>query len=120
MRRDFTFIDDVVNVFTELINRSKADDEPMYNIPNAGDQRAVTMGVFASIIERLNDNNTIRNFSPTELVDVFTAFSYTKRLKSYAGFTPDTELENGLQKTIERYWSRIGPNGNDMFILNVN
>ena len=116
MRRDFTYIDDVVEGVVRLLplpptpspdwNPAKPDPASgpcPYAVYNIGNNNAVTLDVFISTLEDALGKKAIRNLLPMQPGDVRATYADIDRLRAKVGFSPATPLEEGIRRFTEWY-----------------
>jgi UDP-glucuronate 4-epimerase len=105
MRRDFTYVDDIVEgVVRVLVRPPRADaDHAPYAIYNIGNHDAVDLGAFIALLERLLGRRAIRNERPMQPGDVEATYAAIDRLQQATGFAPHTPLADGLARFVAWY-----------------
>jgi UDP-glucuronate 4-epimerase len=116
MRRDFTYIDDIVDGIFKLIpiipepnpawNGSKPDSATSfapYRLFNIGNNQPVELLRFIEIIEDKLGKKAIKNFMPIQPGDVPETYADVDDLIQVAGFKPNTPIEEGIGKFVEWY-----------------
>jgi UDP-glucuronate 4-epimerase len=105
MRRDFTYVDDIVEgVVRVLVRPPRADaDHAPYAIYNIGNHDAVDLGAFIALLERLLGRRAIRNERPMQPGDVEATYAAIDRLQQATGFAPHTPLAEGLARFVAWY-----------------
>jgi UDP-glucuronate 4-epimerase len=113
MRRDFTFIDDIVEGIIKLLNHPPLPDpnripDPStsyapYKIYNIGNNNPVRLMDFISTLENLIDKKASIEFLPMQPGDVKETYADITDLHKTAGFSPATPLEIGLSQFVEWY-----------------
>ena len=110
MRRDFTYVDDIVAGVVRTLERppsGDADDAP-YAIYNIGNHAAIELGTFVATLERLLGRRAIRNARPMQPGDVEATYASIDRLQQATGFAPRTSLDEGLARFVEWYRGYYG------------
>src|SRR6185295_7533052 len=76
MRRDFTYVDDIVEGIVRVIDRAPAagDGGAPYAIYNIGNHEAVELDTFISMLEGLLGRTAIREYLPMQPGDVPATF----------------------------------------------
>ncbi len=100
-KRDFIYIDDVVEAFLTIIEHCAGTHRGFTNY-EIGTNRAVTINQFVTLVKRLSDNtNTHLNFGalPYRENEVMESFVDTTEIVKL-GWKPAVSLEDGLMKTI--------------------
>jgi UDP-glucuronate 4-epimerase len=105
MRRDFTYVDDVVEGVIRVLARpphADADAAP-HAVYNIGHHEAVELETFIALLERLLGRPAIRNPRPMQPGDVPATCAAIDRLREATGFVPKTPLEEGLFRFVDWY-----------------
>lgn len=116
MKRDFTYIDDIVESMVRLIDHIPLADEVwdgfepdpassnapyrLYNIGNSNPENLMDM---IGCIEGSLGLEADKNFMPMQPGDVYSTFADTKALEDAVGFKPKTPLREGVEKFVEWY-----------------
>jgi UDP-glucuronate 4-epimerase len=103
MRRDFTYIDDIVEGVVRVLERpprANADAGPPCAIYNIGNNEAVELETFIGVLERLLGRAAIRDYQPMQPGDVPATFASIERLRAATGFAPHTPLDEGLARFV--------------------
>jgi len=114
--RDFTYIDDVIEVIFRLIRRSqiktiesnvnfsnKSQEKIPYEIFNIGNSKSINILKFLEILEKEIGKKAEKDFIPMQLGDVIETFADTKKIEDFIGFKPNTNLDTGIKKFVEWY-----------------
>lgn len=113
MKRDFTFIDDIVKGIIELIGKPPAkqasnitaSDAP-FKVYNIGNNNPVTLRQFIEAIEAAVGKKAIENLLPMQAGDVPITYADVDELEQATGFRPSTSIEDGLEKFVKWYKSK--------------
>jgi UDP-glucuronate 4-epimerase len=113
MRRDFTYIDDIVEGIVKLIDYpptpdSSRDIDPStshapYKIYNIGNNSPVRLMDFINTLETIIGKKAEIEFLPMQPGDVKETYADITDLQEAAGFSPATPLEIGLGHFVEWY-----------------
>jgi UDP-glucuronate 4-epimerase len=105
MRRDFTFVDDVVEGIVRVTDRPPPDQPPgaPYAVYNIGNHEAVDLEAFIAILERLLGRRAIKEYAPMQPGDVPATYAAIDRLAAATGFAPHTPLAEGLAQFVAWY-----------------
>ncbi|WP_405080390.1 NAD-dependent epimerase [Paenibacillus chitinolyticus] len=116
MRRDFTYIDDIVQGIIQLLGKVPNDNRltlessdntnptgAPYALYNIGNNKPVELLEFIRIIERQLTKEAIIEFHPMQDGDVKETFADISALQRDTGFVPTTSIEEGLKKFVEWY-----------------
>lgn len=117
MRRDFTYIDDIVEGVVRVTERTPQPnpewrgDAPdpstspaPYRIYNIGNNNAVELGRFIEILEDCLGRKAVRNLMPMQPGDVEATYADVDDLIRDTGFKPHTPLEQGVGEFVR--WFR--------------
>ena len=114
MRRDFTYVDDIVEGVVRVLDRPPAADPSgaaPHAIYNIGHHEAVELETFISTLERLIGKPAIRDYQPMQPGDVPATYASIDRLRAATGFVPTTTLDDGLARFVAWYRSWQAPSG---------
>jgi UDP-glucuronate 4-epimerase len=104
MRRDFTYIDDIVEGVVRVLERPPAPDAGApYAVYNIGNHDAVELTTFIATLERLLGRTAIRQYEPMQPGDVPATYAAIDRLAALTGFAPRTPLADGLARFVAWY-----------------
>ncbi|MFT5832216.1 MAG: UDP-glucuronate 4-epimerase [Candidatus Paceibacteria bacterium] len=98
MRRDFTYIDDIVEGFTLALNKPLG-----YEIVNLGNGRPVELLHFVELLEKALGKTAEKNLLPMQQGDVFETYADTSKAKELLGFQAKTNFEEGIQNFADWY-----------------
>jgi UDP-glucuronate 4-epimerase len=118
MRRDFTYVDDIVEGILRVLDRPAEPDpafNPMqpdparsdapYRIFNIGNSSPVQLMTYIETLEGNLGREAIKNFLPLQQGDVPASDADTSQLKSATGFAPSTPVREGIRRFVEWYRS---------------
>jgi UDP-glucuronate 4-epimerase len=97
MRRNFTYIDDIVKGVMLTLNTPAA-----YEIYNIGNSRAENLLDFIHEIECNCDKKAIMNFLPMQPGDVPETVADITKLRKL-GYDPATNIDEGVKRFVEWY-----------------
>lgn len=106
LKRDFTYIDDIVESISRLttLSLNENNNNASYSrILNLGNQHPVWVRDFVAILENNIGKQAIINSMPMQPEDVYITFADTHETEELTGFTPNTPLEVGLKHFIDWY-----------------
>jgi UDP-glucuronate 4-epimerase len=106
MRRDFTYVDDVVEGVVRVLARAPVASPTgaaPYAIYNIGNHTAIELESFIGELERLLGKRAVREYLPLQPGDVPATFAAIDRLAALTGFAPTTPLATGLQRFVTWY-----------------
>ena len=116
MRRDFTYIDDIVAGVLACIDRPPVDDGAVkpggsvapHALYNIGNNRPEKLMRFIEIIEQATGKTAVRDFQPIQPGDVPATFADIDVIAQDRGYAPTTPLAAGLPKFVEWYRDYYG------------
>jgi UDP-glucuronate 4-epimerase len=121
MRRDFTFIDDIVEGVVRVVdrpatpNRDWTGDAPdpgtsaaPYRLYNIGNNSPVELMRFIEILETELGRKAKLNMLPIQPGDVPATCADVEDLSRDTGFSPDTPIEEGIARFVEWYREYYG------------
>jgi UDP-glucuronate 4-epimerase len=116
MRRDFTYVDDIVDGIINLIpnipkpnpgwngeHPDSATSFAPYQLFNIGNNQPVELLRFIEVIEEKIGKKAVKNFLPMQPGDVPATFADIDDLISAVGFKPSTSIEDGIEKFVNWY-----------------
>lgn len=117
MKRDFTYIDDIIEGITRVMERSPSvEDESSnvskagittakapYKIYNIGNNQPVTLRRFITAIETATGKKANENLLPMQLGDVPITYADVDELIADIGFKPATSIEEGIARFVNWY-----------------
>ncbi|MDJ0508983.1 MAG: NAD-dependent epimerase [Crocosphaera sp.] len=105
MKRDFTYIDDIVEGIVRVINQipQPLSSSVPYKIYNIGNNQPVELGQFIEVLEDCIGKKAIKEFLPMQPGDVPLTYADVDDLIKDVGFHPHTSLETGLKKFVSWY-----------------
>ncbi len=122
MRRDFTYIDDVVQAVVRLIDKPAtpdpnwSSDEPdpasssaPWRIYNIGNNNPVELLDVVALLEQALGKKAIRELTPMQPGDVPATYADVEDLMRDAGFKPSTPIGEGVVRFIDWYRSYHRP-----------
>jgi UDP-glucuronate 4-epimerase len=121
LRRDFTYIDDIIEGVVRVCHRTAAPDpnwDPRhpapgtsnapYRIYNIGNNNPTTVNELIGYIETELGQKAVRNLMPMQPGDVEATYANVDDLVRDVGFRPATRLEDGLRNFVRWYCEYTG------------
>lgn len=115
-RRDFTYVDDVVEGVVRTLDRPAQPDpqwrsdapDPAtssapYRLYNIGNHTPVPLMDYIACIEKAVGKPATMNFLPMQPGDVPATYADVSELKAATGFEPKTSLEDGMRRFVAWY-----------------
>src|SRR5215216_6270873 len=100
-RRDYTYIDDIIDGVVAAIEYDKTD----YEVINLGESRTVELRELISLLEKELDTHAIIERQPPQPGDVPQTFADVSKARALLGYQPKTQIEEGLHRFVE--WFRM-------------
>ena len=102
MERDFTYIDDIVNGVTKIIEKN-IDAREHYKIYNIGNNKTESLQDFIATIENAMGKKAIKEMYPMQQGDVPKTFADIKDINTDYAYVPSTKIKIGIEKFISWY-----------------
>jgi UDP-glucuronate 4-epimerase len=102
MRRDFTFIDDIVSGVVAVIDGAPTGTPP-YKVYNIGNHRSEPLMRFIGVIEQSLGKKAEINFMPMQAGDVKETYADITAIQEDFGFQPATGIDQGIPRFVEWY-----------------
>ncbi len=99
MKRDFTYIDDVVKGMTKIIEKN-IDSRERYKIYNIGNSKTESLNDFISAIEQAIGKKAMKEMYPMQQGDVSKTFADLNGLIKDYKYSPKTDIKSGIQNFI--------------------
>lgn len=116
MKRDFTYVDDIVEAIARLVPRAPEPDKTWsglapdpsssfapYRVYNIGNNKPVELLKFIEVIEQKTGKKAIKNFMPIQEGDVPETYADVDDLMRDVGFKPSTPIETGVENFVDWY-----------------
>ena len=116
MKRDFTFVDDIVESIVRLIpqppvpdgdfdakNPDPATSWAPYRVYNIGNSRQEDLMRVIELLEKHASVVAEKNMLPMQPGDVAATWADTSALEKVTGFTPNTSIEDGIEAFVRWY-----------------
>lgn len=116
MRRDFTYIDDIVEgVYRAMLRTPEPNpdwdsDKPdpasssaPYRIYNIGNNNTIELGHFIEVIEKCLGKKAVKNMMPMQDGDVVATYANIDELTADTGFKPSITVEEGIARFVAWY-----------------
>ena len=116
MKRDFTYIDDIVEGIIRIqdvvpkrdqsnSNTSPESSKAPYRVFNIGNNEPIALMTFIESIEKAAGKIADKNYMPMQAGDVPATFADIDSLQKEVGFKPNTNIEYGMQQFVDWYKS---------------
>ena len=104
MKRDFTYIDDVVEAITRIIpNPPQRSGQPPYKVYNLGNNSPVELGKFIQAVETALGKQAQKNLLPMQPGDVVATYADVDELIADFDFKPSISIDIGIKKFVDWY-----------------
>ncbi len=118
MKRDFTYIDDIVEGLVRVLDRipepdpdwradapDPATSEAPYRLYNIGNNNPVELECFIRALEERLDMKAEKEMQPLQAGDVPATYADIDNLERAVGFRPQTSIEVGIERFVAWYKS---------------
>ncbi len=96
-RRDYTFIDDIIQGVRASIDYDKAKHE----VFNLGESQTIELAKLIELLEENLGKKAIIDRKPMQPGDVPITFADISKAKKFLGYNPNTKIEQGIPKFVE-------------------
>ncbi|WP_010302994.1 SDR family NAD(P)-dependent oxidoreductase [Candidatus Odyssella thessalonicensis] len=104
MKRDFTYVDDIVSGIVAAVNtkptNKKGERHPIYNL---GNNRCEDLPKIISLIEETLGKKALINPMPMQLGDVQETYANIDKAKADLGYSPQTTIDQGIPNFVRWY-----------------
>lgn len=113
MRRDFTYIDDIVEGTVKVLDKDVVAEDCANRVPfkvyNIGCGHPMKLMDFINEIESALGKEAKKEFLPMQPGDVYQTYADTSRLEAEVGYKPSVSLHQGISEFIAWYQSDNNP-----------
>lgn len=102
LRRDFTYIDDIVAGVIAALKKQPQGDVP-YKVYNLGNNRPIEVSYFVQLIEQAVGKSATIDYAPMQMGDVYETSADITESKADLGFEPHVPIELGIPRFVEWY-----------------
>ncbi len=105
MRRDFTYIDDIVAGVLAVVERppERLGEVPPHKVYNLGNHRSEPLLRFVDLIEQACGREAIREFAEMQAGDVKETYADIEPARNDLGFEPKVSIDEGIPRFVEWY-----------------
>ena len=100
MRRDFTYIDDIVEGLVRIIEK---EPKHQYKIYNIGNHKSEKLGDFIATLEKHLGKTAKKELLPMQPGDVSQTYAEVADLIEDYGYAPNTSIDEGLKRFVQWY-----------------
>lgn len=97
-KRDFTYIDDIVEGIVRLLDRGPVEAAPPAEVHNIGNNQPVELMYFIEQLEKGLGKTAEKNLLPMQPGDVKDTYADIDSLTEAVGYQPSTSIEEGVEK----------------------
>jgi len=109
LRRDFTYIDDIVAGVLGCLDRPPADDVPA-RVLNIGNHRSEAVSTLISLLEQELERKAVIRYAPRPRLDVEETFASIDAIAALTGYAPSTPLSVGIPRFVAWFRAWHGSN----------
>ncbi|VAW21945.1 dTDP-glucose 4,6-dehydratase [hydrothermal vent metagenome] len=103
MYRDFTYIDDIAEGVSRVVNNPPEGGGVPFKIYNIGNSTPVKLMHFIEAIEKALEKKAVKDFLPMQPGDVYKTYADVSGLADDIGYRPDTPLDEGIKRFVDWY-----------------
>jgi UDP-glucuronate 4-epimerase len=111
MRRDFTYIDDIVRGVLACLDSPPADDSSMkaggssarHALYNIGNSRSEDLMRVVELLEQATGKKALLDPQPMQIGDVKETFADISAIERDLGFEPTTTIDEGVPRFVDWY-----------------
>ncbi|HUC17082.1 MAG TPA: NAD-dependent epimerase/dehydratase family protein [Acetobacteraceae bacterium] len=109
LRRDFTYIDDIVAGVLGCLDRAP-ETKPPARVLNIGNHRSEEVATLVELLEEALGRRAVIRCAPRPATEVVETFAATEAIASLTGFRPATPLAEGIPRFVAwfRSWHGVG------------
>ncbi len=102
-RRDYTFIDDIIQGVRAAIDYDKTN----YEVFNLGESQTIELSKLIELLEKSLNKKAIIERREMQSGDVPVTYADISKSKEILGYNPQTKIEDGIPKFVEWFLSNI-------------
>jgi len=106
LKRDFTFVTDIVSGVLGALDRPPTDGKP--RLLNIGNHRSVEVRRFVAVLEESLGRKAVIQDAPRPVTDVAETFADIAALQALCGFEPKTPIEEGVPRFVDWFRGWVG------------
>jgi len=97
LKRDFTYIDDIITSIEKLIKKSSHKKNNFFEIFNIGNNKPIKVLSFVKKLEKISGKKAKKNFTKKPKTELKMTNSNSQKLYKYIKFKPHTSIDKGLK-----------------------
>ena len=105
LKRDFTYIDDIIAGIMGAMNQQKMKDDPLHLIYNLGNSESVSVKEFLNIIESILNKKAVIHYAPRHPGEAIASLADISQSSKDLNYYPKTSVTEGLKLFIDWYKS---------------
>ena len=102
-RRDYTYVDDIIDGVTAAISYNKTD----YEVFNLGESRTVKLNELITLLQKELGAEAIINRESPQPGDVPQTFADITKARRLLGYNPQTQIEDGLHRFVGWFRTKL-------------
>jgi UDP-glucuronate 4-epimerase len=105
LKRDFTYIDDIVAGTVAALDRPPADDasRPPHRLYNLGNNRTEPLTRLVQVLERATGRRALIEYAPMQPGDVYETYADIALSTAELGYVPTTTIDEGIPRFVDWY-----------------
>ena len=111
LRRDFTYVDDIVSGVVACLDRAPEEGRPA-QVFNIGNNRAELVSELVRLLEEGLGRKAVVQDTPRPVADVMETCADLEAIGAYAGYQPTTPLSQGVPRFVEWFLRYRANSGN--------
>jgi UDP-glucuronate 4-epimerase len=118
LRRDFTFIDDIVESIVRVLplppkqdGTERASEQAPMRLCNIGNQRPIELLDMVRMIESCLGRSAEIRLIPMQPGDVYETQARVEKLKDLTGYSPQVSIQDGIRRFVDWYLGEYLPLG---------
>ena len=108
LKRDFTYIDDIVAGVLACLDRAPEGAPPVFNI---GNNRGESVSELVSLLEQGLGRRAVVESAPRPVADVVETWADLEAIQAWVGYAPTTPLSVGIPRFVDWFSAWHGRNG---------
>jgi UDP-glucuronate 4-epimerase len=100
LRRDFTYVDDIVAGIIGTLDRPPAGEVPPMRVLNIGNHRVEAVNTLVALLEQSLGRRAVIRTAPRPAADVEETFASVEAINELTGFVPRTTLADGIPRFV--------------------
>jgi UDP-glucuronate 4-epimerase len=108
MRRDFTYIDDIVDGVLAVAAKPPQDEDANYAVYNIGNHRSEPLMRFIQVMENALGTKAMIEFEPMQPGDVKETYADIEPMQKKFGYQPRVSIDEGIPRFVAWYLKFYG------------